>query len=504
MIPKLSWGADFAGLVSYLVENRDHEVLDLAGVSSIETAAHEMASVAALNSRATRKLLHMSLSAAIEDCTLSRDKWMHCVIRLEDRLGLGGHQRVTVRHRDKSHDHVHVFWCAIDLNTGRTPPKLWFLRKGCAVEGVGPQALTAEQYATIPVQNRALHSYDFIALRRCQHECRTLEAELGLRQLSTPIQSAQARSQGDIVAPIARARKREERTGTVPLLDRAVEIRDALDAPDWPSKQIALAALRLEIEPVFRDTKNGLELRGVTIVDAEDRANRLKASGLTTPTHNYGWRQLETRHCDGARSLETWWMQREEVVEIGVSEKPEPQHSLKAAYDLMVQRHALQELQKAKARKALRARQSAERRRAMTALKKRRGQEARQLPSSLRRAFYTYFSRSVRAVELFALAREHKAQAAALSRVRKPTWLQYAEGCADAGQLEAAMMLQVRKPIRSFETAVRQPRQAEIIGPVHEAAVSLAPIMTVESTKADDVSDELLFQAYKMGKGKGR
>ena len=97
----------------------------------------------------------------------------------------------------------------------------------------------------------------------------------------------------------------------------------------------------------------------------------------------------------------------------------------------------------------------------------------------------------------------HKAQLAALSRGRKPTWLQYVEGCAGAGYREAAMMLRVRKPIRSFETVARQPRQVEAIGRVKGDAMIATQSTTVKATKADDVADEALFQAYKMRNVKG-
>ncbi|MDG5749314.1 hypothetical protein P8Q88_14125 [Qipengyuania sp. XHP0207] len=91
MIAKPSWGANFAGLVDYLTVNRDHQVLHFEGVSSVENAAEEMEAAASLNSRAKRKLLHLSISAAHEDGQLSDDKWLYIVSQQQKALGLDGH-----------------------------------------------------------------------------------------------------------------------------------------------------------------------------------------------------------------------------------------------------------------------------------------------------------------------------------------------------------------------------------------------------------------------------
>src|SRR5690606_31557312 len=96
------------------------------------------------------------------------------VDRHEETLGLRKHQRVVVRHNDKQYDHVHVFWCTIAAETGQTPPKQWFLKKGCAVQSVGPHALSDTQVAAIPATDRARRTYDFRALARCQDTCRQL------------------------------------------------------------------------------------------------------------------------------------------------------------------------------------------------------------------------------------------------------------------------------------------------------------------------------------------
>jgi hypothetical protein len=359
MIANITTGADFGDLLDYLVENRDHELLDARGVSSVDLAAEEMEAVAALNDRAKVKLIHLSLSAAHEDGQLSGDTWLHAVGRHEGAFGLAGHQRVVVRHKDKTHDHVHVFWCTISPETGQTPPKRWFLKKGFAIDDVGPHALTENQVARVPAEHRARRTYDFILLRRAQHLCRRLEKELGLRELQSPEQAAEARATGEVRGPTIGQQKRAERTGSAPLIERGDDIRRALDAPDWPSKRHALASIGLDLEPVFRTTKTGEELRGLVIFELSDPGNRMKASQLDTAHRKYGFRKLEERHSDGAEPLERWWPDRRPVPFIRADQAAKPAVRLKAMYDLVLARHNLAEAEKRRELRRLRKEEKA-------------------------------------------------------------------------------------------------------------------------------------------------
>ena len=130
MIPNLTWGSDFDGLTRYLTENRDHVVIDLQGVSAFVRAAEEMRVVAAQSGRVRQPGMLVSFAAALEDGMLADEVWLDLVSAAERELGLVGHQRVVVRHRDKQYDHIHVFWCTIDGDTGQTPPKQWFRARG--------------------------------------------------------------------------------------------------------------------------------------------------------------------------------------------------------------------------------------------------------------------------------------------------------------------------------------------------------------------------------------
>lgn len=498
MIPNLTWGADFAGLINYLVENRDHEVLDLQGVSSIHLAADEMALVAGLSHRAKNKLLHLSLSAAHEDGELSCDQWLEAAAQVEHGLALGGHQRVVVRHRDKTHDHVHIFWCTISLETGCTPPKQWFLKKGCGVSGIGPHALTDDQCARIPVARRNRHTYDFRALARCQDICRQLERKMGLRQLRTPEQAATARLRGEPRAPSAGQKKRADRTGSVPLLERAQEIRSALDTHDWPSKQRALAGIGLDLEPVFRSTKSGDELRELIIFDAADPGNRIRASDLDIPGLKYGVRRIEERHEAGAATLEAWWPERDPSVP-NVPFGRRSENRFKANFDLLRAQHRLVEREKRQRLKELRTIQAKERTATQRALMKQRRERASQLSPHERRAFYKRFSINVRAKTLAVLARKHATEATEFARARVPVWSEYLAMLAARGDREAAASLGI---------ASRSVAKAWSLGPEAISAnldrAAPAPAQQPAPVLTTAASPEALLLEYRQFQALGR
>lgn len=459
MISNITWGADFAGIVRYLVENRDHEVLDLQGVTSVELAADEMAAVAALSTRAKNVLLHISISAAIEDGALDADQWLHCASEITIALRLVGLQRVVVRHSDKAHDHVHIFYCTIDPDTGQTPRKHWFLRKGNAVGGIGPHALFDAEVDAVPVSARALRTYDFRALARLMDTCRKLERQLGLRALRTPAEAAQARLAGKAKDNAAAPQRRCDRVGSIPLMDRADEIRSALDMRDWPSKRDALCAIGLDFEPIYRTTKTTEELRGLVIFDAADPGNRIAASNLDLPNRKFGLRRLEARHATEAESFERWWPERTATRAGSPLGQGTDRQRLKGSFDLLVLQHAAAERDKRLARNRLRKEQALERARKRKMLMIRRREAAAQLPAGERRAFYRRFSLDVSQNELAVLKELHSQQARQFARSRKPTWSEYLKLCAGAGDIAAVRLI----PRTSAKAVVRAAAKNQMI-----------------------------------------
>jgi hypothetical protein len=496
MIPNITKGADFQGLIDYLVENRDHELLDLRGVSSVELAAGEMAAVAALSSRAKVKLLHLSLSAAHEDGALPDAKWLEAVERHERAFGLTGHQRVVVRHKDKTHDHVHVFWCTISLETGQTPPKRWFLKKGFAIDEVGPQALTDEQVGRVPPAHRARHTYDFFLLRRAQHLCRQIERDFNLRRLRSPQEAAQARLAGEERTPTIGQQKRAERTGSAPLIDRADEIRAALDQPDWPSKRSALSRIGLDLEPVFRTTKKGEELRGLVIFDQTDPGNRMKASQLDTPTRKYGWRKLEERHAAGTLSLGAWWPNRAPSPFTDAEGAPRPADRLKVGYDLVLQQHRMLEEEKRREMKRLRAEEKQKLATARRALMRKRRSRAAELNVTERRAFYASFDRLVRGPALASIADQYKLTMRPYVRSRQPSWTEFLRASADAGDRQAAQLIAAALVRQEPARAPSQVQQAEQSRDVLSAFPSWASQPMVQRSDEQALTPEQLSDAY--------
>ena len=505
MISNITWGSDFAGIVRYLVENRDHEVLDLRCVTSVELAADEMAAVAALSTRAKNILLHISLSAAIEDGPLDAGQWLHCADEVTAALRLAGLQRVVVRHKDKAHDHVHIFYCTIDAETGQTPPKCWFLKKGNAVQGIGPHALSEAEVDAVPLYARALRTYDFRALARVMDTCRKLERQLGLRALRTPAEAAQARLAGEAKDKTSAQQRRSDRVGSIPLMNRAEEIRSALDTADWSSKRDALCDIGLDFEPVYRTTKSARELRGLIIFDAEDPGNRVRASDLDLPSRKYGLRRLEARHAGDVESFERWWPKRRTTGAGASLSHGTDRQRLKEGFDLLALQHAEAEREKRLSRKRLKKEQALERARKRKALMMRRREEAAQLPPGERREFYRRFSHDVSRPELALLSKIHSRQSHMLARSRKPTWQEYLKLCADAGDLAAARLIpEPRTRPRARAAANRQtvvrgvPRLPQAQTAVPQVARSIAGAGLPELDAAD------LLSAYQAMKQRGR
>ena len=424
MIAKLSWGKDFGGIVEYLTKHRDHEVLDLHDISSIETAADEMAFTASFNKRVTARVCHVSISAANEDGKLDRDTWLSCANAVEAEFGLQGHHRVVVRHKDKTHDHIHIFWCTVSQDSFRSPPRQWFLAKGAKGHDAGALALTVEEFKRIAANRRTQGSWNRRALIRLQQVCRKLEKRLRLRQLRTPRQIAEACKHDETQLVDVGLARREERTGALPLVDMASMIRTALDAPSWPDARAALARIGLGFEPALRVVKNAdPKISGLIIHDLADPGNRMPASQLDIAGRKYGLRQIEKRHDHDAPTMEEWWPERgPDPIVVTTPDPNDERRQLREAYALERRRHRAAEADKATARRELGVYHRSERHETAAALMHRRRTEAGLLPVHTRRAFYATFSQEVRAAEMAALLDRHRVDLAALKRARMMSW----------------------------------------------------------------------------------
>jgi hypothetical protein len=255
MIPKVMAGSDLAGLKRYLVEDRAHDVLEPLGVP-LDSHIAQMEMIARLSSRCKKPAKHVTFSAAIEDGKLTDALWLQLVNEAEAEFGMAGHHRVVVRHHDKPYDHIHVFWCAVSANTGNTP-KLHFRVADASFPELGPRALSVAHMVQMAPGEFKTKSYDAHALLRLQHLCRDFEKQHGLRQLATPEDASAAREagkKGKAPASDRQQQHRVERVGDSPV-DRAVQVRAALDAPTGISARVFLRLLGSACGPLLHHQK---------------------------------------------------------------------------------------------------------------------------------------------------------------------------------------------------------------------------------------------------------
>lgn len=109
MIGKIVKGADFHGLLAYLLRDGRGEILERHHLSASDpdAMAGEM-TVATLMSRRVRKpVLHCSISYAPDE-NPTEDEMRTDAFEALKGLGLEHHQALVVRHRDKGHAHIHI------------------------------------------------------------------------------------------------------------------------------------------------------------------------------------------------------------------------------------------------------------------------------------------------------------------------------------------------------------------------------------------------------------
>lgn len=418
MIPKVMAGSDFAGLKRYLVEDRAHNVLEPLGVP-LDSYIAQMQMVAKLSSRCTKPVKHVTFAAAIEDGTLPDVLWLELVNEAEAEFGLTGHQRVVVRHRDKAYDHIHVFWCAVSANTGKTP-KLHFRVADASFPELGPRALSVEQMVEMAPGEFKPKSYDAHALLRLQSLCRDFEKQHGLRQLATSEDARRAREAGQKVKTPARDRQQQhrvERTGDS-LVDRAGQVRAALDAPDWDQRVRNLAAVGLGVRPAFAPSKNGPRLRGIVVHDLINEQNAVAASAFDTGTVKYGMAALDKRRDPATLAFADWWERRDLTLEPAAAERIGQQ----IRYAEERERHAANEARKAIERASVEQRYALEERELRSRLMARRRAEAKRLAADQRRPFYAIYDDTIRQPQLADLHDRRRNELASLVRKRMPSF----------------------------------------------------------------------------------
>ncbi len=418
MIPKVMAGSDFVGLKRYLVEDRAHDVLEPLGVP-LDSHIAQMEMIARLSSRCKKPVKHVTFSAAIEDGKLTDVLWLQLVDEAEAEFGMAGHHRVVVRHHDKPYDHIHVFWCAVSADTGKTPT-LHFRVADASFPELGPRALSVKQMVQMAPGEFKSKSYDAHALLRLQHLCRDFEKRHGLRHLATPEDARAAREAGRKSGALAFDRQQQHRVERLgdSLVDRAVQIRAALDAPDWNQRERSLAVLGLGLRPAFAASKSGPRLRGIVVHDLANEQNAVAASAFDTGTVKYGMSALDKRRDPETLAFADWWERRT------VSPTPAAQERTgqQIRYEEERARHAAEEARKVRERATIEQRYKLDERKLRSRLMAQRRAEAERLEADQRRPFYTRYDETVRRPQFDLLHDRRRVELAPLARKRMPSF----------------------------------------------------------------------------------
>lgn len=121
MIGKIAQGADFRGVVNYVLQKPDAEPLGSRGLrnDSIDHIVDSFRTQASLNSIA-KPVAHISLDFSAQDKErLTNRMMMQIADEYLRRMGYGDTQVLIVRHNDKEHPHLHLVLNRIDGNGKR-------------------------------------------------------------------------------------------------------------------------------------------------------------------------------------------------------------------------------------------------------------------------------------------------------------------------------------------------------------------------------------------------
>ena len=120
MIGKIVQGANFRGVVNYVLQKPDAEPLGSRGLrnDSIDHIVESFRTQASLNPIA-KSVAHISLDFPVKDKERLTNKMM---LQIADeylnRMGYGNTQVLIIRHHDREHPHLHLVINRVD-NDGR-------------------------------------------------------------------------------------------------------------------------------------------------------------------------------------------------------------------------------------------------------------------------------------------------------------------------------------------------------------------------------------------------
>ena len=109
MIGQVFIGKSFGGVVRYVLDKDQAEVLDESGVRSSNAilATQDFNAIRIQKPNVKNAVWHTSISFAYDD-KLSEEKMMSIGKDYLQKIGLNDHQYLMVRHHDTRHNHIHI------------------------------------------------------------------------------------------------------------------------------------------------------------------------------------------------------------------------------------------------------------------------------------------------------------------------------------------------------------------------------------------------------------
>ncbi len=113
MIAKIIKGADFGGIINYLLSKEERKVKVLAsnniGFTDQNLCAHEFALQASMHPNVHKPVCHTILSFSANDAEqLTDDVMVKIANEYLAKMGYGDTQSLIVRHSDRQHPHLHI------------------------------------------------------------------------------------------------------------------------------------------------------------------------------------------------------------------------------------------------------------------------------------------------------------------------------------------------------------------------------------------------------------
>ncbi len=117
MIGQVTIGKSFGGVVRYVMEKDQAEVIDQSGIRSSDPvlATQDFNVIRSQKPNVKNAVWHTSISFAYDD-KLTRQNMISIGKDYLDKIGLADHQYLMIRHYDTKHEHIHIISNRVGFN----------------------------------------------------------------------------------------------------------------------------------------------------------------------------------------------------------------------------------------------------------------------------------------------------------------------------------------------------------------------------------------------------